>query len=97
MTQEEIKEWMRHVSILQDHVKEFNRYDCGYDLKQKEKYSQQRVNAIKQIKKDLLGWPPFAEISYKINKSPFCFDECYDNMDWGMEQTIREIIGKDIG
>lgn len=87
------EEWNQHVALLKVHVNEFNQYDSGYNLKQKDKYCKQRIEAIRKIKKDL-SWPPFAEIALKVTNTSWGFDECYDNMDWGLEQTINEIIRK---
>lgn len=91
MTEKEIEDWYRHVSLLQEHIRDYNHYDAGLTFRQKEKYCQQRANIIRQIKSDLLGYPPFSEIVRGVSNSPFVFDECFDSMDWDMMQTIREI------
>lgn len=91
MTGKEINQWQQHVSDLQQHVREYYQYDTGYTYQQKQRFNKQRARAIDHIKHDLLDWPPFAEIAYQVNQSPFCFEECFDSMDWGMEQTIKKI------
>lgn len=85
------EEWTMHVNLLKEHLREFYQYDGGYSLKQKEKFSKQRAKAIRKIKDDL-NWPPFANIALDKTKSSWGFDECHDSMDWGMEQTIQEIL-----
>ena len=89
------EEWNQHVQLLQLHVNEFNQYDAGYNNKQKEKFSLQRLNAIRNIKIDLT-WPPFAQIAQEISNSSWGFDECYDSMDGNMERTIREIMNRSV-
>lgn len=89
------EEWNQHVQLLQLHVKEFNQYDAGYNYKQKERFSNQRLNAIKKIKMDL-EWSPFAQIAQKVSNSSWGFAECYDNMDGDMERTIREIMNRGV-
>jgi len=89
------EEWNQHVQLLQLHVNEFNQYDAGYNYKQKEKLSLQRLNAIKKIKMDLT-WTPFVQIAQEVSNSSWGFDECYDSMDGNMERTIREIINRHV-
>lgn len=89
------EEWDQHVKQLLYYESEFNRYDAGYTSKQKERFTSQRLNAISNIKREL-AWPPFAEIAREVTHSSWDFDECYDSMDNGMEQTIREILNKEI-
>ena len=89
------EDWNQHVQLLQLHVNEYNQYDAGYTYKQKEKFSNQRLNAVKKIKMDL-EWPPFAQIAQKVSNSPWGFAECFDSMDGDMERTIREIMKKSI-
>lgn len=62
------EEWNQHVQLLQLHVNEFNQYDAGYNYKQKEKLSLQRLNAIKKIKMDLT-WTPFVQIAQEVSNS----------------------------
>lgn len=92
MTQREIEEWNRHKALLLDHVNEFNHYYGGYTPKQREKFSKQRVDAIRNIKKDLLSYEPFREIVKEVaGGTSFVFDEDYDDMGWDMSQVIRRI------
>ena len=58
-----------------------------------ERLTSQRLNAISNLKREL-AWSLFAEIAKEVAHSSWDFDECYDNMDYGMEQTIREIQKK---
>lgn len=84
--------WKQRLRKLERDVAEFNHYDSGYSVEQKQKFSAERTRLISSIKHDILDYPPFAEIAYKICSSRFCFDECYDCMDSDMERTIKEII-----
>lgn len=86
-------EWTQRVKLLQMDLNEYYQYDSGYTPKQKEKFSRQRCNAISKIKTDL-SWPPFAEIAKEVTNSSWGFDECYDNIDGGMEQTISMILSR---
>jgi len=92
----EYEGWEQQLSRLRKDVAEFNHYDSGYSYIQKQKFSEQRIRLISNIKHDILDYPPFAEIAYKICCSRFCFDECYDCMDSDMEHTIREILNMQI-
>lgn len=89
------EEWNQHVRLLQLHVNEFYKYDTGYTYKQKERFGNQRLNAIKHIKMDL-AWPPFAQIAQEVSSSSWGFAECYDNLDGDMERTIREIMNRSV-
>jgi len=89
MTKETQAEWQKHFDILRRHVDNYYRYDSGYTYQQKQKFWKEREQAIGQIKRDLLDWPPFAEIAYQVTQSNFCFDKCYDTMDREMVQTIK--------
>ncbi len=96
MEEQETKAWKQNLERLNLDVQSYNQYDAGLSYKQKEKHRGQRQKYISYIKHDILDFPPFAEIAYKICGSHFCFDECNDSMDGDMERTIREIQTKQI-
>lgn len=96
MTRREIEEWNRHKAMLLDHVREFARYDGGYTLRQKEKFSKQRIDAIRKIKNEVLGYEPFREIVKNVaGGTLFAFDEDYDDMGWDIRRVIRIIEEKE--